>query len=83
MTTLSGDCMTTYRRLKDCREDRDLTQKQVGDLLNIDQRVYSTYETGKRQIPHLLIALAKYYGTSLDYLADVTDEPKPYPRKSK
>ncbi len=56
-------------RLRDLREDRDMKQKEVAALLQIDQRVYSNYETGKREIPlrHLL-TLADFYGVSLDYL---------------
>jgi len=56
-------------RLRDLREDRDMKQKEIAALLQIDQRVYSNYETGKRDIPlrHLL-TLADFYGVSLDYL---------------
>ena len=54
-----------YPRLKDLREDRDLMQKEVAAILGIDQRVYSNYETGKREIPtRHIITLAKYYKTS-------------------
>ncbi|MBQ9974781.1 MAG: helix-turn-helix transcriptional regulator [Oscillospiraceae bacterium] len=58
-----------FPRLLDLRQDRDMTQKDVAALLGIDQRVYSNYETGKREIPvrHLLV-LADHYGVSLDYL---------------
>lgn len=74
--------MFTYQRLKDCREDRDLTQTQVGKILGIDQRVYSNYETGKRQIPvNYLIKLALLYKTSIDYLVGLTNSPMPYERK--
>ena len=56
-------------RLRDLREDRDMTQAQVASLLGIDQRVYSNYETGKREIPlRHLIVLADYYHVTLDYL---------------
>ena len=56
-------------RLRDLREDRDLTQKEVAAVLGIDQRVYSNYETGKREIPaRLVIKLAELYGTSTDYI---------------
>ena len=65
-----------YSRLKDLREDNDLVQKQIADILGIDQRVYSNYETGKREIPtHLVIKLAKYYKTSTDYILGLTDTP--------
>lgn len=58
-----------YQRLRDLREDHDLTQKEVAAVLGIDQRVYSTYETGKREIPvHHLIKLADYYEVTTDYL---------------
>lgn len=58
-----------FQRIKDLREDADLKQKEVAAILNIDQRVYSNYETGKREIPvHLLIILADYYDTTIDYL---------------
>ena len=56
-------------RLRDLREDRDLSQKQIAAVLGIDQRVYSTYETGKRDIPlNHLITLADYYHVTVDYL---------------
>ena len=58
-----------YPRLRDLREDADKTQKEIAALLGIDQRVYSSYETGKREIPsHMLITLADYYHTSVDYI---------------
>ena len=58
-----------YQRLRDLREDHDLTQKEIAAVLGIDQRVYSTYETGKREIPvHHLIKLADYYEVTTDYL---------------
>ncbi len=61
--------MYYYRRIKDLREDNDLKQKEIAAVLGIDQRVYSNYETGKREIPvHLLIKLADYYKVSTDYL---------------
>ena len=70
-----------FYRIKDCREDADLTQKQIGEILGIDQRVYSTYETGKRQIPvNYLIDLSVLYKTSLDYLVGLTNQKIPYPR---
>lgn len=67
-----------YRRLCDMREDHDLVQKQLAAVLGINQRVYSLYETGKREIPtRLVVALADYYGTSTDYLLGRTDNPAP------
>lgn len=67
--------MYLYPRLKDCRNDKDLTQEEVGKMLGIDQRVYSIYETGKREIPlHHFITLAKFYKVSLDYLAGLSNK---------
>lgn len=63
-------------RLRDLREDHDLTQAQVAALLGIDQRVYSTYETGKRDLPlRYLAVLADYYHVSADYLLGRSDRP--------
>ena len=68
-----------YQRLKDLREDNDLVQKQVAAYLGIDQRVYSNYEIGKREIPtRFVVALAKFYGTSTDYILNLTNNPNPY-----
>lgn len=65
-----------YRRLKDLREDNDLTQKEVAAVLGIDQRVYSNYETGKREIPtRFVILLADFYNISTDYILGVSDNP--------
>lgn len=69
-------------RLKDLREDADLTQKSIAEYLHIRQNTYSQYETGQRQIPiEMLIALANYYGTSTDYILGLTNVKKPYPKK--
>ena len=68
-----------YPRLKDLRDDRDLKQKEIAAILKIDQRVYSNYETGKREIPtRFIIILAKFYNTSTDYILGLTDNYKPY-----
>ena len=68
-------------RIKDLREDRDLTQKELAEYLHIKQNTYSQYETGQRQISlETLIALAYYYDTSTDYLLGITDQKDPYPR---
>lgn len=68
-------------RLREMREDRDLTQREIAEGLHIRQNTYSQYESGQRQIPlEALIALAAYYGTSVDYLLRLTDEAAPYPR---
>jgi transcriptional regulator with XRE-family HTH domain len=66
-------------RIRDLREDADLTQSDIAKLLNIRQNTYSQYENGQRQIPiPMLIALAKYYKTSVDYLLGLTDVKAPY-----
>ena len=67
-------------RIKDLREDADLSQSALADYLNIKQNTYSQYETGKRQIPiECLIKLARYYRVSTDYLLELTDVATPYP----
>ncbi len=67
-------------RLRDIREDRDLTQRQVADYLHIRQNTYSQYESGQRGLPiDTLIKLARYFGVSTDYILGLTDEPHPYP----
>ncbi len=66
-------------RLKDIREDRDITQKEIADFLHIKQNTYSQYESGKRQLPiEALIALADYYHVTTDYLLGLSDIPNPY-----
>ena len=70
-----------YRRIRDLREDSDLTQQQFSERLGMKQSQYSRYERGHRDIPtDILIKLAFLYGTSTDYLLGVTDERKPYAR---
>ena len=70
-----------YRRIRDLREDSDLTQQQVSERLGMKQSQYSRYERGHRDIPtDILIKLAFLYGTSTDYLLGVTGERKPYAR---
>ena len=69
--------MPYYKRIRDLREDRDLTQKEMGVLLSCSQRVYSNYERGDIDIPTLvLIKLANFHGVSVDYLLNRTDNPK-------
>lgn len=69
--------MYLYKRIKDLREDNDLTQKQVADILGTAREQYNKYELGKQEIPfHHVITLAKYYNVSLDYLAGLTDIPR-------
>ena len=63
-----------FVRLKNLREDHDLSQNDIADYLNISQRTYSYYETGGRDIPiQILIKLADYYKTSIDYLVNRTN----------
>ena len=58
-----------FQRLRDLREDTDKAQKEIAAILGIDQRTYSNYETGKREIPvRHLIVLANFYGVSIDYI---------------
>ncbi len=68
-----------YPRLKDLREDKDFKQKEIASILGIDQRVYSNYETGKREIPvKFVIQLADFYKTSTDYILGRTNNFTPY-----
>ena len=68
--------------LRALREDRDLSQKDMAQLLNIHQTTYSDYELGRLNVPiSALVQLARFYGTSVDYLLDLTDVREPYPRK--
>ena len=63
-----------YKRLRDLREDRDLTQKQLAEMLGMSQTGYSEYETGENDIPtSILIWLADFYGTTTDYLLGRVD----------
>ncbi len=63
-------------RIKDMREDRDLTQKQISEMLMCDQSLYSKYERGERPIPlEIITKLADFYEVSLDYLVSRTDNP--------
>lgn len=69
--------MYFYQRLRDMREDQNMTQRQVGALLGVTQQQYARWELGKQELPmHLFIILAKFYNTSLDYLAGLTDTPR-------
>ena len=69
-----------YPRLRDLRQDQDLTQKQLAALLKMSQTGYSKYETGENDVPTwVLIRLAELYRTSVDYLLGLTDQPRPYP----
>ena len=71
-----------YLRLRDLREDKDLTQEELSKAINITQRSYSYYERGDHMIPpEILCRLADYYHTSVDYLLGRTSDPTPYPKK--
>ena len=71
-------------RLRDLREDRDLTQQEIASHLNIRQNTYSQYENGVRQIPiDCLIKIALYFDTSVDYVIGLTDTIAPYPRSAR
>ena len=71
-----------YQRLRDLRNDRDLNQTQVVKMLGMSQTGYSKYETGENDIPTaILIKLARFYGTSIDYLLGETDRIGRYPKK--
>ena len=67
--------MQHYHRIRDLREDSDKTQKQLSEYLHCSQQVYSNYELGQRDIPtSILIALAKYYSTTTDYILGLTNK---------
>ena len=69
--------MYCYSRIKDLREDKDLVQKEVAEVLNITTQQYSLYERGDREIPfHHAITLANFYHVSLDYIAGLTNHKK-------
>ncbi len=67
-----------YPRLRDLREDKDLTQNELVDILKMHKTTYTNYEQGKREIPFsLAIRLARFYNVSLDYIAGIINEPRP------
>lgn len=75
--------MKLHLRLRDLREDRDMSQAAMAKLLKCSQQTYSRYESHTTEIPlESLIFLAEYYDTSTDYLLGITDQIKPYPRSS-
>lgn len=66
-----------YKRIRDLREDNDLSQKQIAKALNCSQQVYSNYELGQRDIPtYILIKLSDFYNVSVDYILGLSDCPK-------
>ncbi|MBE6933610.1 MAG: helix-turn-helix transcriptional regulator [Ruminococcaceae bacterium] len=71
-----GKQVPYYRRIRDLREDKDLTQREMGEILSCSQRVYSNYERGDIDIPTgTLIKLADFHNVSVDYLLDRTNNP--------
>ena len=71
-----------YERIRNIREDRDLSQSAIAKLLHCTQVCYSNYETSKREIPaEALAILADFYDVSVDYLMGRTDVKKPYPKR--
>ena len=69
--------MYLYQRLKDLREDKDMTQAQVAELLGTAREQYNKYELGKQEIPfHHVITLARFYNVTIDYIAGIVDSPK-------
>lgn len=71
-----------YRRLRDLREDHDLSQQKIADMLSMKQPQYNRYERGLRDIPtDVLIRIARFYGVSTDYILELTDDPHPYPQR--
>ncbi len=70
-----------YSRIRNLREDKDMTQVEIAKILNCSQRIYSNYERGEVDIPTaILIKIAKLHNVSTDYLLELTDNPKPYPK---
>ena len=71
---LNGDYMR-FQRIRDLREDADLTQTEMGKAINLPQRTYAYYESGERTVsPEVLISLAKYHKTTVDYILGLTDK---------
>lgn len=70
-----------FERIRNFREDNDITQIEIAKYLNCSQRIYSNYERGEVKVPiDILIKLADYYKTSIDYLVGRTNEKTPYPK---
>ncbi len=66
-----------YKRIRDLREDRDLKQRQLAEILHCSQQVYSNYELGERDVPtEVLIRLSAFYQVSVDYILGLTSNPK-------
>ena len=76
--------MLKYQRIRNLRIDNNLTQRDIAAHLNIKQNTYSQYEIGVLNYPlDVVIRLAIFYNTSIDYLVGLTDDPRPYERKGK
>ncbi len=72
-----GDNYMLFPRIRSLREDKDITQKKLSEILSCSQRVYSNYERGELDIPtDILIKLANYHNVSIDFLLSQTDNPK-------
>lgn len=70
-----------YQRIKDLREDQDLTQVQIGQILHMSQKQYSRYERGEREVPvHIVVELCRFYNVSADYVLGLTKTPYPLPK---
>ncbi|MGI6017548.1 MAG: helix-turn-helix domain-containing protein [Marvinbryantia sp.] len=75
--------MKRYKRIRDLREDKDITQERLAEYLGISQRAYSRYETADSMMPlDLLIKIADFHNVSVDYLLERTDIPNQYPKRS-
>ncbi len=71
-----------YKRIRDLREDKDMTQQEMADILHINRRTYSAYENGINSMtPETLCKIADFHNTSVDYLLNRTNEIKPYTRE--
>ncbi len=67
-------------KIRDLREDNDYTQQEIAEYLECDRSLYSKYEREERDVPlQIMVKLARFYGTSVDYLVGLTDEKRPYP----
>lgn len=72
-----------YPRIRNLREDKDLSQTKIAQIIGMSQTGYSKYETGENDIPtSILIKLAEFHNTSIDYILGLTDEKKAYPQKN-
>lgn len=68
-----------YKRIRDLREEKNLNQTEISKMLGMSQTGYSKYETGENDIPtSILIKLANFYDTSVDYILELTDDPERY-----